>query len=227
MVPAFTFHVPSCRYTVTGSLSLVAAKRAICFDAYTDKSSAPCSFSNIPFMLLFGGLNVLWAPPFGSITMKTFDKILMRSGLCPTAFRNRCSSKLAIYIVGSRWIAVLTNAHGRRLCTLVSCAYLDLPFWRLGFRFAHPVVWLNKQLQISEVWICRFSQIPDFGNLWWLSYLAASMSFAYVGFRSPSKHLYSERKVFLETWPLLWLLWFQRTLAIPSLQIVCLLRPYS
>ena len=30
----------------------------------------------------------------------------------------------------------------------------------------------------------RFSQIPDFGHLWWLSYLATLMSFAYVSFLS-------------------------------------------
>ena len=47
------------RYTVTGSLSLVAAKRAVCFGGYLDKGTAPCSFSNIPWMVFFGALNTM------------------------------------------------------------------------------------------------------------------------------------------------------------------------
>lgn len=34
---------------------------------------------------------------------------------------------------------------------------------------------------------CSFSQIPDFGGLWWLSYLATLMSFAYVSL-TPAIH---------------------------------------
>ena len=38
--------------------------------------------------------------------------------------------------------------------------------------------------------LCSFSQIPDFGGLWWLSYLATIMSICYV---RPSGHACSSQ----------------------------------
>lgn len=70
-------------YTVTGSQSVTAVKRSICFHHFNEDPEAPCTFNNLPWMMMFGGLQI------------------------------------------------------------------------------------------------AFSQIPDFGGLWWLSYLATGMSFAY------------------------------------------------
>jgi len=41
-------------------------------------------------------------------------------------------------------------------------------------------LYVFRDLKIWDVFACRFSQIPDFGSLWWLSYVATTMSFAYV-----------------------------------------------
>lgn len=53
------YEVFACRYTVTGSLSLVAVKRSICFHRYHEDSNAPCSYANIPWMIFFGALQLL------------------------------------------------------------------------------------------------------------------------------------------------------------------------
>ena len=37
----------------------MAAKRAVCFGGHGDRLSAPCSFSNIPWMVFFGALNIM------------------------------------------------------------------------------------------------------------------------------------------------------------------------
>ena len=48
-----------CRYTVTGSLCLVAAKRAVCFHEHGGSHKAPCSFDNVPWMIMFGAIQLV------------------------------------------------------------------------------------------------------------------------------------------------------------------------
>lgn len=43
---------------------------------------------------------------------------------------------------------------------------------------------LQQIVIANDLILCRFSQIPDFGHLWWLSYVAALMSFGYVSFQT-------------------------------------------
>ena len=46
---------------MTGSLSLVAAKRAVCFHNNAEAAEAPCSFNNNAWMIFFGALQLLCA----------------------------------------------------------------------------------------------------------------------------------------------------------------------
>lgn len=47
---------------------------------------------------------------------------------------------------------------------------------------------------IRQSCICRLSQIPDFEGIWWLSYIAAAMSFGYVSNLSPKDGMTSYDK---------------------------------
>ena len=38
----------------------------------------------------------------------------------------------------------------------------------------------SRNLRALLFHVCRFSQIPDIGSMWWLSYVATIMSFAYA-----------------------------------------------
>ena len=46
-------------YTVTGSLSLTAVKRSICFHGHGGDPQADCTFANNPWLLFFGGLQLM------------------------------------------------------------------------------------------------------------------------------------------------------------------------
>ena len=137
-------------YTVTGSLSLVAAKRAVCFHNNAEASTAPCSFDNNPWMIFFGALQIWCAL------------------LCP---------KPPQLVRSLPSLSRPAGIHGSQVKTdwSVSTAVRDATMY--------PV-------------LCSFSQIPDFGGLWWLSYLATIMSICYV---RPSGHACSPQKTHICT----------------------------
>ena len=48
-----------CRYTVTGSQSIVAVKRSICFHHFNADPFAPCTFNELPWMVMFGVISMV------------------------------------------------------------------------------------------------------------------------------------------------------------------------
>ena len=65
---------------MTGSLSLVAAKRAVCFHNNAEASAAPCSFDNNAWMIFFGALQI-WCALFAPSCLNLFAAFPLSAGL--------------------------------------------------------------------------------------------------------------------------------------------------
>lgn len=73
-----------CLYTpgvFAGSLSLIAAKRAICFHNNAYNSDAPCSFDNNPWMIMFGAIQLVWATHSSPLPLPSV--FWVSKGACP------------------------------------------------------------------------------------------------------------------------------------------------